>query len=174
MSYNLNIMRIEKLRIPVIIIAILLLLSFSTISCNKDEEEEYSAKELLTFDLNEDINTDSLESYVRWLENMGTRFALADNRREVAVKIRNRFLSFGYGNAKLDSFMISKSYNGTLYQLWQYNVIATLEGSVSDSVSIIGGHYDNNLLSGDPFRTVPGANDNASGVAATLELARVM
>ncbi|MBK9389378.1 MAG: M20/M25/M40 family metallo-hydrolase [Bacteroidetes bacterium] len=44
----------------------------------------------------------------------------------------------------------------------------------SDSVSILGGHYDNNLMSGDPFLSVPGANDNASGVAATLEIARVM
>ncbi len=29
-------------------------------------------------------------------------------------------------------------------------------------------------MSGDPFITVPGANDNASGVATTLEIARVM
>jgi len=175
MSFNLNIMRIVKLRIPVSFFVIMLLLPVLTISCNKDDDQEYTAKELLTFDLNEDINTDSLESYVRWLENMGTRFALADNRRDIAVKIRNRFMTFGYSNAKLDSFMISKTFRGTLYQVWQYNVIAALEGSVSsDSVTILGGHYDNNLMSGDPFLTVPGANDNASGVAATLEIARVM
>ncbi len=168
-------MSIVKLKIPVSILVILMLLPLITISCNKDDDQEYSAKELMTFDLNDDIKSDSLESYVRWLENMGTRFALADNRRAVAVKIRNRFMAFGYGNVKLDSFMISKSYNGTTYQLWQYNVIAALEGSgTSDSISIVGGHYDNNLKSGDPFLTVPGANDNASGVAATLELARVM
>ena len=175
MSHNLNIMWTVKFKIHVSFLVILLLLPLLINSCTKEEEEEYTAKELLTFDLIEDINADSLESYVRWMENMGTRFALADNHREVAVKIRNRFMAFGYGNARLDSFMMSKNYNGTLNQLWQYNVIATLEGSgSSDSVSIMGGHYDNNLMSGDPFLKVPGANDNASGVAATLELARVM
>jgi Zn-dependent M28 family amino/carboxypeptidase len=71
--------------------------------------------------------------------------------------------------------MISKNFNGTIYQVWQYNVIAALNGSgSSDSISIIGAHYDNILMSGDNFVKVPGANDNASGVAATLEIARVM
>lgn len=149
--------------------------AFMFVSCNKDDDNDYTAKELVTFDLNEDISPDSLRSYVQWMENMGTRFALASNRRDIAVKIKNRFASLGYSNAGLDSFMISKSYNGALYQVWQYNVIAKLEGSgSSDSVSILGGHYDNNLMSGDPFLSVPGANDNASGVAATLEIARVM
>jgi Zn-dependent M28 family amino/carboxypeptidase len=65
-----------------------------------------------------------------------------------------------------------------MYEQWQYNVIATLEGSTyPDSISIIGGHYDNTLRStspGDPLVTAYGANDNASGVAAALEVARVM
>jgi Zn-dependent M28 family amino/carboxypeptidase len=144
-------------------------------TCSKDEDTEYSAKELVTFDLNDEINADSLESYVIWLENMGTRFALADNRRSIAVSLRNRLRKFGYSNAALDSFMISKTYNGAIYQVWQFNVVATLEGSgSSDSISIVGGHYDNNIKSGDPFLKVPGANDNASGVAAALEIARVM
>jgi bacterial leucyl aminopeptidase len=148
---------------------------FLFVSCNKDDDKVYTAKELFTIDLNDAISSDSLKSYVQWMESMGTRFALASNRRDIAIKIRNRFRTFGYNNAVLDSFMISKSYNGTLYQVWQFNVIATLEGSgSSDSVSILGGHYDNNLMSGDPFLIVPGANDNASGVAATFEIARVM
>jgi leucyl aminopeptidase len=144
-------------------------------TCKKNDDPGYSAMDLLIKDLNEEIRSDSIESYVRWLENMGTRFALSEKRRETAIRIRNKLISFGYGNASLDSFMISKSYNATLYQLWQYNVVATLEGSgSSDSVTLIGAHYDNNLISGDPFSTVPGANDNASGVAVTLEIARVM
>jgi leucyl aminopeptidase len=38
---------------------------------------------------------------------------------------------------------------------------------------VIGGHYDDITGSGDPFTVAPGANDNASGVAAALEVARV-
>jgi leucyl aminopeptidase len=81
----------------------------------------------------------------------------------------------GYSDTKIDSFQIIKTYNSVNYDQWQYNVIATLEGNLSsDSVSIMGGHYDNILGTGDPFTIVPGANDNASGVAAALEVARVM
>jgi leucyl aminopeptidase len=81
----------------------------------------------------------------------------------------------GYSDTRIDSFQISKTYQNINYQQWQYNVIATLEGnSYPDSVCIIGGHYDDNLRTGDPFSIIPGANDNASGVAATLEIARVM
>jgi hypothetical protein len=156
-------------------VILLLFLIFLLSTCNREDDTEYTAKEMMTFELNEDINSDSIESFVKWMQNMGTRFALSENRREIALKIRNRFRMIGYENAALDSFMITKTYNGTLYQIWQYNIIATLEGSSpSDSVSVIGGHYDDNLLSGDPFTIVPGANDNASGVAAALEIARVM
>jgi Zn-dependent M28 family amino/carboxypeptidase len=71
--------------------------------------------------------------------------------------------------------MINKTYRNINYQQWQYNVIANIEGNSSpDSICIIGGHYDNNLITGDPFSVVPGANDNAGGVAAALEIARVM
>ena len=146
-------------------------------SCTKEKEHEKSQKEIITSDLIAAVNADSLEAFVSWMQGMGTRFALADNHRNIAVKIRNRFIQLGYPDTRLDSFRISKTYNNTVYEQWQYNVIATLEGSTNpDSVCIVGGHYDNILKAnaGDPFLTVYGANDNASGVAAALEIARVM
>ena len=122
-----------------------------------------------------DISADSLESYVTWMEGMGTRFALADNHRDVALEISKKFKMLGYSNTRLDSFMLDRIYEDIRYQQWQYNVIATLEGIIyPDSVCIVGAHYDDNLKTGDPFSVAPGANDNASGVAAALELARVI
>ena len=156
-------------------IIIFTIITFSFFSCTKEEDPVLSKKELTTYDLIEKINADSIRFLVNWMQNMGTRFALAENRREVARDIKNRFRMIGYDNAELDSFMITKTYKNVRYQLMQYNVIASLSGTdYPDSVTIIGGHYDNILSSGDPFLTVPGANDNASGVAATLELARVL
>jgi leucyl aminopeptidase len=144
-------------------------------TCIKDEDSEKLRKESITNNLNNEISSDTLKSLVTWMQGMGTRFALAENHRNVALKIQNRFKMMGYPDARIDSFMISKTYNNINYQQWQYNVIATLEGnSYPDSVCIIGGHYDNILSTGDPFSIVPGANDNASGVAAALEIARVM
>ena len=58
------------------------------------------------------------------------------------------------------------------------NVVATLRGSQPESANrynVVSGHYDSRCS--DPLDAVcdaPGANDDASGVAAVLELARVM
>lgn len=54
-----------------------------------------------------------------------------------------------------------------------YNVIATLPGSSRpDDWYIVGGHYD--ATSEAPMVEAPGAEDNASGCAGVLELARVL
>lgn len=53
-----------------------------------------------------------------------------------------------------------------------WNVIAKLTGSVRpDEWYVVGGHYDS--TSGNPAVGAPGADDNASGCAGTLELARL-
>lgn len=53
-------------------------------------------------------------------------------------------------------------------------VVATLKGE-TDRVILVGGHLDSLNLQGDPLTVrAPGANDDASGVALALELARVM
>ena len=151
------------------------LLLVIAVACTKDETVEDSKPQLITSFVN-DINADSLQATVQWLEDMGTRFMLADNRREVAVDLRDRFKRLGYPNAKLDSFFVSRTFRGTDYNIWQYNVVASTTGSVyADSVIVFGAHYDNilSLGEGDPFTFNPGANDNASGVAATMEMARL-
>ena len=58
------------------------------------------------------------------------------------------------------------------------NVVATLKGSQPESdsrVYVVSGHYDSMCTSPtDAACDAPGANDDASGVAAVLEVARVM
>ncbi len=58
------------------------------------------------------------------------------------------------------------------------NVVATLPGTQSESaarVYVVSGHYDSMCSSPiDAECEAPGANDDASGVAAVLEMARVM
>jgi Zn-dependent M28 family amino/carboxypeptidase len=54
-----------------------------------------------------------------------------------------------------------------------YNVVATLPGTIRpDDWYIIGGHYD--ATSEDPYAAAPGAEDNASGCAGVLEMARIL
>ncbi|MGH9928871.1 MAG: M20/M25/M40 family metallo-hydrolase [Pyrinomonadaceae bacterium] len=58
------------------------------------------------------------------------------------------------------------------------NVVATLKGTQPESVArtyIVSGHYDSMCISPtDATCDAPGANDDASGTAAVLEMARVM
>lgn len=111
-----------------------------------------------------EINKDTVKSYIKQLQNFGTRYYSMSNRRNIAEWIRTQFVRMGYSNACLDSFTMSGN--------WQYNVIATLTGSTKpDSVYILGAHHD--CTSDDPTVYAPGADDNASGVSAVLEVARV-
>jgi leucyl aminopeptidase len=141
----------------------------------KKEDHEKARKQAIVQALVNDINADSLEADVIWLQSFGTRFSLAGNHRSVAERIRKRFIKMGFDKAVLDSFYVNKTYRNVTYDQWQYNVIATIEGIVyADSLSVIGAHYDDIVTVGDPFSEAPGANDNASGVASVLEIARVM
>ncbi|WP_329546362.1 M20/M25/M40 family metallo-hydrolase [Streptomyces sp. NBC_01356] len=56
------------------------------------------------------------------------------------------------------------------------NVVATLRGSVTpERVYVVSGHYDSRVTDVmDAVSDAPGADDDASGVAVALELARVM
>ncbi|MFC1619358.1 M28 family peptidase [Candidatus Neomarinimicrobiota bacterium] len=73
---------------------------------------------------------------------------------------------------KLASFgLLAGRYN---YSKTGSNVIALQQGSVyPDSIYIIGAHYDDANVPPDG-RVSPGADDNASGVAAVIEVARIL
>ena len=123
-----------------------------------------------------DINKDSLKNYIQGLEDFGTRFALAENRLQVANWIKAQFERHGC-QVELQEFEITVEwpwYSGQTSTTTQYNIVATMQGTTrSEEVYVIGGHYDSILNQGDPTTGAPGADDNASGVAAAIEIARV-
>jgi hypothetical protein len=114
------------------------------------------------------------------LQDMGTRFMIAPNRKEVATWIMNRFLAMGISEVRLDSFLCYTNINIPPFLVfdtttWQYNVEAKIEGiSAPEQEIVILGHYDCIVVSEDPMVFAPGADDNASGTAAVLECARVI
>lgn len=124
------------------------------------------------------INSDSLLQTVMDLQSFGSRFALREGGNiEVAQYIVQRLNSYGI-TAEIDSFH-KTDYNwlvGAVDQ-WFYNVKGVLPSPnpKDDSLVLVGAHLDAisldanyNLLS-----MAPGADDNASGVAVMLELARI-
>jgi len=124
------------------------------------------------------IHKDSIEGVIRDLQNFDTRFALANNRKEVAQWHYEKFINLGYTQVFLDSFLLENvewPHGSTnFYTTWQYNVYALLKGSIDTTKKyILGAHYDAIVNPGDAFVIAPGADDNASGIAAVIEVARV-
>jgi len=113
------------------------------------------------------VNADSIMWFIQSLQDFTTRNAFADNRLDVANWIKNQFIRFGITNAHVEPFL--------QYGILQYNVVATIQGTIApDKYIIVGGHHDSITNGTDPLVFAPGADDNASGSAAALEMARVM
>lgn len=151
------------------------------ISCEEEESQPVEQdpltleKDSVTKSLISEMNKDTLKFVVNQLENFGTRYALADNRRTVARSLEKRFKSIGLTDTRIDSFQITTILQGVVVNVWNYNVTAHLHGKSSpDSLIVVGAHYDAISTDGNPFYNAPGADDNASGVSAVFEIARVM
>jgi hypothetical protein len=110
------------------------------------------------------VSDTSLQNSIQAMQNFGTRYWNNANRDSVARWVRAQYLAAGVSDVRLDSFQ----YSGT----WQTNVVATILGILNPAAEfIVGGHHDSyssNVLQ------APGADDNASGAAAAIEMARVL
>lgn len=119
----------------------------------------------------DDIDSNSVRSFIQELQDFETRYFLADNRKDIASWIANKFIEFGYVEVAIDSFSLS---GGIYGNSTHYNVIVTLPGTINpDEIFLFGAHYDSRN-SNDPTGLAPGADDNATGVAGILEIARVI
>lgn len=119
-----------------------------------------------------EINQDSVRSVISTLQNFGTRFMGNSNRRQIYKWIQNKFISYGFTNVTIDSFLCNTYWN-QMGLTTQYNVIARIDGTLyPNQYYIIGGHYDSYARAS--VYDAPGADDNASGTAAVLEAARVI
>lgn len=106
-----------------------------------------------------EINQDSLYNYVWALQEYPYRVTGTDANLGARVWIYNKFIEFGYTNAFVDPFFAGVECA---------NVIAFKTGTVyPERIIIVGGHFDS-------VERSPGADDNASGTAATLEIARAL
>ena len=153
-------------------ISIILLVGCSKGKDITDVEENALLKNLQVAIFADAVHADSLRKNVLWLQGYNSRFFLHDNRKLIATDIKNRFVRLGYLNARIDSFFLTVTWSGKVYSTWQYNVVARLEGKTTPGkVYLIGAHYDS--YSPDPFVNAPGADDNASGVSAIVEIARI-
>ena len=132
-----------------------------------------------------DISPQRIQGYVEKLVSFGTRHTMSDtvsDTRGIGAArrwIKSEFERCGAGR-------LQGAFDSHLHPVDRrisrpteiVNVVATLPGSQAESrerMYVVSGHYDSrNSDDADAVNDAPGANDDASGTAAVIELACVM
>ena len=116
------------------------------------------------------ISSDSLMYHIHRLERFGTRVDRSAQADSAANYIANTMKRYGLEVESMPFESPSPMYasvDAAASRFVSRNICGTLKGTgQSNAECIIVGHYDS-------VRQGPGANDNASGVAAVLEAARI-
>lgn len=115
------------------------------------------------------VSVDSVESYIQRLQDFQTRYTCTDPFWAATQWISDKFESWGYDDV---GFQVFESPFGCDSR----NVIATKTGELHpDRFIILGGHCDAVVYDGgDPNEFAPGADDNGTGTAMAMEIARVL
>jgi len=132
--------------------------------------------------LAQQVSSERIDRDVRRLVAFETRFMGSDSNAAASVWLGERLAGLGYV-VRYDTFDVNtptRTFFGHTFSvtgLKQWNVIATKRGSLYPKKKVVlGGHYDS--ISIDRAQkdqdVAPGADDNASGIAAVLEIARLM
>src|SRR5881394_1288171 len=135
-----------------------------------------------------DISSKNIEATIRKLVSFGTRHTLSDAQSETrgigAARrwIQSEFERYSKENGgrlevSLDDFTQPPGERNP-QPVQVVNVVATLRGSQPESrdrIYVVSGHYDSRVSDVmNATADAPGADDDASGVAAVMEMARVM
>ncbi|MBN1966669.1 MAG: M20/M25/M40 family metallo-hydrolase, partial [Anaerolineae bacterium] len=128
------------------------------------------------------VDPQRLMQHVTALYNVGSRYVnSAQNSSTFGIGaardyIESTFESVAAGaNGHVDVWPHTFTLNWGDVQTLQTNVVCTLQGTDTGAgVIVVSAHYDAVAYDVDSTINAPGADDNATGVAALLELARIM
>lgn len=136
----------------------------------------------------EEVSTKNIEAIVRKLVGFETRHSMSDTTSKTTgigaarnwIKAElERYAKDSGGRLKVEFDTFTQAADGRRVAVptIMKNVLAVLPGTdpLDDRVFIVSGHYDSRASDvNDAKIFAPGANDDASGTAAAMELARVM
>lgn len=165
------------------IILLLAVQLFSTSLYSQTKVDDPEIKKMIT-----EVKSENLEAIVRKLVSFGTRHTLSDTKSDSrGIGAAQRWVksefdkyaieSGGRLTSKIDYFMIKADGKRIVNDSQLGNVMATLKGTDPNDnrVLIISGHLDSRASDVmDAKSEAPGANDDASGVAAMMELTKIM
>ncbi|WP_373514430.1 M20/M25/M40 family metallo-hydrolase [Persicitalea sp.] len=135
----------------------------------------------------EQVSADSLKAHVEKLVSFGTRQTLSGTQGQRGIVparewILSKFQEFGKQSggrltATIDTWTLQPDGRRIDKAVDMGNVMATLKGTdpADDRVFLVSGHMDSRVSNVmNSTDDAPGANDDGSGTAAVIELARVM
>lgn len=117
------------------------------------------------------VSLDNIKTKLNYLSLFHNRHSKSTHINKAADWLMNEFKNIGYHDVYFDNY---KAYlDNCIYNL--KNIICTKEGNDNKYI-LICAHYDTILNTNveDAVSRAPGANDNASGVSAILEIARIL
>ncbi len=146
------------------------------------------ARDLRIRDMVDSISAARIEQDVRTLVGFGTRHTLSDTvstTRGIGAARRWTYAEFqrisqgcgGCLDVEYQRYLVNGDPQGRIKQdTWVVSVTATLRGTTEpDHYVLMSGDIDSRVSDAmNDTATSPGANDNASGLAGTLEAARVL
>jgi hypothetical protein len=135
-----------------------------------------------------EVSSENMEATVKKLVSFGTRHTLSDTKSSTrGIGAAQRWVKSEFDNyakasngrltSEIDYFTIKADGRRIKNDSQLGNVMATLKGTdaTDDRVLIISGHLDSRATDVmDSTIDAPGANDDGSGVAAMMELAKIM
>lgn len=135
-----------------------------------------------------DISSKNLETDVRKLVSYGTRHTLSDTQskkrgigasRQYVLEEFRKYSKASGGRmvVELDTFTVNPDGKRVDKKTLMSNVLATIPGTdpTDTRVLIMSGHIDSRVTDVmNRTADAPGANDDASGVAAVMEVARIL
>lgn len=136
----------------------------------------------------EEVSRDSLQSYIRTLAGFGTRHTLSSQtdpdhgigaaRKWVLRKFQQDALgSKGRMRVEMDTWIQPADNKQVNRPVFMGNVMATIKGTDAhdNRIFLVSAHLDSRCTDiMDSTDAAPGANDDGSGVAAVLEMARIL
>lgn len=128
---------------------------------------------LLLSHLTSEVSKDSLRQTLTHLSTYPTRNTNTPELEKAAEWVASEFKKIPGLRVELMRYDVKKG-RRVVADKSVVQVVATLPGE-SDKKVIVGGHLDTINLNGDPLTAIaPGINDDGSGVALTLECARIL
>jgi hypothetical protein len=140
------------------------------------------------YDIIDNVSANRIKKDIKTLTKFGTRNTFSDTISDTrGIGAARRWIKSEFENISKDcndcinvfyqkDLVTKKGNNRVPHDAWIVNVVAVQKGTkYPNRYIIMSGDIDSRASNGSDFTTdAPGANDNASGMAGTIEAARVL